>query len=487
MIALINKKTDYLDRLAYWSILFLVLFVPFEDFILKFLPVSDKIYFYARFMSELLVYAASATIIIKRFLRERSLAKTPLDTPIFVLLQIMFISAIANNSGLFETLVNIRPVFRYTFLFYLVVNLKMTPLRASKILNYCIYAGVGQLIIGLVQWLSRGALDSLLAPRASELDVGGVGKDFVLLSGREIGSIYGAAGDTILFASFMILFLILILSKMYIANHKIAQSNRSNTEKISLKTKNIIFALLVAGTVFATAFTYARICIFVCLGAIIGYTCLKFYRRDRMAILLIVLSLLVPLTVFTVSVVPDLVQTEYAGNARREEQSVIQDTTGIFTKEYVENARQQRLGAVIDIPLTVIFNRPFFGFGPDQLQTIDSINKSKTDFLTRKWEKEAFNDVYWSATMAYYGVVGFLAMAWIFYRLQKWARIIYRRTRNKVLKELSLSVIAIAFITMILLFFNQFIEFRIYGLYFWLLPGLIFNLYYQEKFGSLQK
>ena len=485
MIAIINKKTDYANRVAYWFILFLVLFVPFEDFILKFLPVSDKIYFYTRFISELLVYAISTTIIVQRFLKERSLAKTPLDTPIFVLLQVMLISAIVNNSGIFEALVNIRPVFRYIFLFYLVVNLKITPSRASKILNYCIYAGVAQLVIGLVQWLSRGAMDSFLAPRDTDLEIGGVSKDFVLLSGREIGSVYGATGDTILFASFMILFLILILSKMYIANHKIALSNRSHREKISLKTKNIIFALLVASVIFVTAFTYARICIFVCLGAVVGYSCLKFYRRDRMAILLIVVGLLIPLTVVTVNVVPDLVQAEYGGNARMEEQSVVKDTMGIFTKEYVKVARQQRLGAVIDIPLTVIYNRPFFGFGPDQLQAIDDINNSKTDFLTRKWEKEAFNDVYWSATMAYYGVVGFLAMAWIFYRLQKWARIIYHRTRNKVLKELSLSVITIAFITMLLLFFNQFIEFRIYGLYFWLLPGLIFNLYYQEKFGSL--
>ncbi|MGD1917866.1 MAG: hypothetical protein ACFCAD_02655, partial [Pleurocapsa sp.] len=413
--------------------------------------------------------------------------KTPLDPPIFLFLQIALISAIANGSGFFESIVNIRPVFRYIVLFYIVVNINISISQANKILKYTIYTGVAQLGRGLIQFLSRGAIDEVLQPRSTDVAIGGATKSFVLLSGREIGSVYGATGDTILFASFTILFLILILIKMYVSNHKVFGSNKFRLQQTSTKRDNIIFSILIAITVFLTSFTYARACLFIALLILLGYSLLKFYKRKRIAIFVLVFSLIIPLLSFGLDSFAEFRKQEYSDNARKEQQSVIDNLAGIFTENYIETAQQQRLGAIVDIPMTVIHNKPFLGYGPDQLKTFDSINRDGTSFLTRKWEKQAFNDVYWSAQVAYYGLFGLSALIWLFYRLQKWARIIYRKTNHKIIKELSLSVIAITFTTIILLFFNQFIEFRIYGLYFWLFPALILNLYHQEKLSLRQR
>ena len=475
------QKDTLLNKWVYRTILFLVVFIPFEDFLLKFLPVPDKIYFYARFLSEGIIYALFAIVIARKLIKGIPLAKTPLDTPIIVFVQIVLLSMVVNDADKFATIVTIRPVIRYVLLFYLVVNINVTLTQASKILRYCIYTGAGQVLIGMLQYASRGAIDGILQPRASEADIGGVTKDFVVLEGREIGSIYGAAGDTVLLGLFLVLYLIFVASKLYISNHEIVQSDRFYVEKTSIKKKNIILIALVLGTLIAIGLTYVRACMFLAFLILIAYTSLKFYSKKRVGIIVIVVSLLIPTVSIGVDYVSSLFAVEYSGNARREEQSVMDNLTGIFTSDYIEVARQQRLGALTDIPLTVISNRPFLGYGPDQLKSIEDLNDSPISFLNKEWKQEGFKDVYWVSTMTFYGLAGLLTMIWTFQRLYKWSKTIYSRTRIKVIKEIALIVFAVSITTIFLQFFYRVIEFRIYSLYFWLFPALMFNLYSKEK------
>ena len=477
------KKDSFIDRISYKLILFLVVFIPCEDFVLKFLPVSDRLYFYARFLSEIFIYILFATVIGQKLIKKIPFFKTPLDLPIFIFLGIVLMSTIVNKVNIFESILSIRPIVRYIILFYLIVNINITLTRANTIIRYCIYIGTAQLTIGFIQFLSRGAIDNFLKPRSSETDIGGVTKHYALLSGREIGSIYGTAGDTVLFATFMTLFLILILSKMYIANHQITKYDKSYLVKSSSKKKNVIFSILILGTIIAIALSYVRICFFSALIIVIAYSLLKFYKKKKkyIGILLLLFSLLIPIVSININFFNDFNGPQYAGNDRKIQQSVIDNVTGIFTERYINIARKQRLGALTGIPLTVIYNKPFLGYGPDQLLTIENLNNSPTSFLTKEWTQQGFKDVYWVAILAFYGIAGLSTMIWIFYRLHRWARIIYNRTQKKVIKEISLSVMVIILITAFLLFFNRTIEFRIYSIYFWLLPGLMFNLYSEEK------
>ncbi len=485
---LLHKKGFFLDRLSYWLILFLVVFIPFEDFTLKFLPVSDRLYFYARFLSELSIYILFAIIIIQKLIKGISFFRTPLDLPIVIFLGIALMSAIVNKANVFESITSIRPVIRYIILFYLIVNINITLTRANTIIRYFIYVGTAQLTIGIVQFLSRGAIDDFLKPRSSEVDIGGVTKNYTLLSGREIGSIYGTTGDTVLFATFMTLFLILIISRMYIANHQVLKYDKSYLVKSSSKKKNVFSSILIFGTIIVIALSYVRICVISAVIIVLAYSLLKFYKRKkkRIGIILILTSLLIPIIFILINInfFDNFNGPQYAGNDRQIQQSVVDNITGIFTERYINIAKQQRLGALTGIPLTVIYNKPFLGYGPDQLLTIENLNNSPTSFLTKVWTEEGFKDVYWVAIMSFYGVAGLSTMIWTYYRLYRWARIIYIRTQKKVIKEISLSVLAITLVTIFLLFFNRTIEFRIYSLYFWLFAGLMFNLYSQEKLTS---
>ncbi|WP_319420613.1 hypothetical protein [Pleurocapsa sp. FMAR1] len=477
----LSKENNLVDSAMYPLLLFLVVLTPFEDFILKFLPVSDRLYFYARFLSEGLIYAVFAIVFIRKLIKGVSFSRTPLDFPIIIFSEIVLMSIIVNNAGVFESIVSVRPFIRYIFLFYLIVNINITLIQAGTIVRYFFYTGVAQLITGIVQFISRGAIDSFLQPRASDIDIGGVTKDFAVLSGREIGSIYGAAGDTILFASFITLFLIITVSKMYIANPKIIKHNGSHLEKINSKKENIILGIIIVATVIAIGLTYVRACLFIALIVLTAYSLLKFYNRKRIGIIVMIISLLLLIASISINFFGDFHSPKYIGNARQTQQSVIDNMTGIFSEDYIKVARQQRLGALTDIPSTVIYNKPFLGYGPNELLTIENLNNSPTSFLTKEWTQEGFKDVYWVSIMAFYGIAGLFTVAWMFYRLYKWSKIIYFRTQKTVIKEISLCVLTITLTTTFLLFFNRTIEFRIYGLYFWLFPGLMFNLYSKEK------
>lgn len=477
------KEDSLLDRLSYRLILFLVVFTPFEDFLLKFLPVSDRLYFYARFLSEVFIYILFAAVVAQKLIKKAPFFKTPLDLPLVIFIGIVLMSAMANKANIFASIMSIRPVIRYIILFYLIVNINITLTRVNTIIRYFIYVGTAQLGIGFIQFLSRGAINDFLKPRASEADIGGVTKHYTLLAGREIGSIYGTTGDTVLYGTFMILFLILIISKMYIANQEIIKHDKSYFVKISSKKKNIFYSILILGTLVAIGLTYVRVCLLASLIILMAYSLLKLYNKNKKSIglVLILISLLIPIISINIDFLKSFNGPQYQGNARETEQTVIDNVTGIFTERYINIARQQRLGALTDIPLTVIYNKPFLGYGPDQLLTIKNLNNSPTSFLTKEWTQEGFKDVYWVAIVAFYGVAGLFTTIWIFYRLYRWARTIYNRSKKKVIKEISLFVMTTTLSTVLLLFFNRTIEFRIYSLYFWLLPGLMFNLYSKEK------
>ncbi len=483
----LSKENNRIDSVMYLVILFLVAFIPFEDFILKFLPGPDRVYFYSRFLSELLIYASFVTVIGRKLIQEIPLVKTPIDVPMAIFWEIVIISTIVNQASIVESFINIRPFLRYVIFFYLIVNVSITLVQANKILLYTIYAGIVQLAIGIAQFLSRGALDKFLQPRASDVEVGGASKNFVLLSGREIGSIYSAAGDTILFASFMIIFLILIISKLYMINTKDYdyQGKKYSLAKISRKQENIILITLIPCTLAAIGLTYARAFLLAAIVIMLAYLLLKFGSKRRMGIFLTIISGLILILSIQFVFLGDSIRINYSGNPQQKQQSIVDNMTTVFTPEYIKVARQQRLGIVIDVPLTVIYNKPFLGYGPDMLKTIDDLNSSPTKFIAVELRKETFEDVYWAALLAYYGVSGLLILIWMFYRIYKWAKIIYHRTQEYLIKELSLSLITLTLLTIYLLFFNQTLEFRIYGQYFWLLPGLIFNLYHQEKLGYL--
>lgn len=440
-----------------FTIYFLTGYVAFEEFVLKFLPVSDATYSYLRFLGEMLIYIAFGRLVIHKLYRGIPFVKTAIDLPVIGFYAVVFLSMLVNRSPLIGSLYNIRPFARYIVLFYLIANSPLSERRIATLLRIILAVGITQLTAGMIQWAGgKGAFDFFL-PRESTLDIGGFTKEYRLLElGREIGSIYGTLGDTVIYGVFMILVLVIYLSRV----KRLAYLNLLG-----------VFILLLF-----IARSYSRAATF---SAILACVVWCFFQYGWKKTLRIALAVVLAFSILLVVVNP--FNLEYI-NPRKAKVGLIGNVTGVFSGSYVRVAQKQRLGALIGNVPTVLANKPILGYGADQNSTIEKLNMSKRSFLLKVLSKKGFKDVYWVAILCFYGVLGLGLFFLIFYRLFIAALNLYKRAEvggvcnpeKRYTKEIAMVMLCLVAVTVFLLFFNRTLEFRGYGFYFWLCAGLMF-------------
>lgn len=431
------------------TLYFLTGYVAFEEFVLKFLPVSDAVYSYLRFFGEMLIYAAFGRMVIHKFYRGIPFVKTPLDLPIVGFYSVVLLSMLLNRSPLIGSLYNIRPFARYIVLFYLIANSPLSARRIATFLRIILGVGIFQLTAGLIQWIGGPAAFDFFLPRESTLEVGGFTKEYRLLElGREIGSIYGTLGDTVIYGVFMIIVLIVYLSRV------------RRLEYLNLLGVGVLF--------FFIARSYSRAATFSAILACVAWYYFQYGWKKTLR-----LSFAVAISFSILLAIVNPFNLEYV-NPRKARVGMAGNITGVFSGDYVRVAQKQRLGALIGNVPTVLVNKPIFGYGADQNTTIESLNMSQRSFLLKVLSKNGFKDVYWVAIFCFYGVLGLGLFAFIFYRLFTAALRLYRRAVHRYTKEIAMVMLCLVVVTVFLLFFNRTLEFRGYGFYFWLCAGLMF-------------
>ncbi len=441
-----------------WIVYFLLVFMPFENLILKFIPGPDMFYTVASFVSEILIYLTLGLVLVRRMWSGEPLRKTPIDIFFILFLIVALLSILVNESPLFGSLVNIRVLIRYIFLFYLVSNLDFSPAQVSGMVRLIIVLGIIEVLIGALQFVVGEPLNQFLLPRQSEFNIAGIGRGFVLVNqGREIGAIFGTLGDTLFFALFMLIVLAAYLSTIE-----------------RLLAVHFIFW----GVIFlAVNFAYARAVAFAILVMLLWFYNVRYGLSKLLVRLfpLITLSLLLLLS----NVIGQ--KTNYI-HPDKEEVSIVENLMGVFTKEYIRLAQNSRLGAVLDIPPTVLANRPILGYGPDETATIERLNASSPSYLHKTLKSSGgFEDVYWAAMLAYYGIIGVILWILMFHALYRFARRVYENSSEKVARGIAITMICLVIVSIALLFFYRILEFRIFSFYFWLLAGLLVSLYFRER------
>ena len=430
-------------------IYFLTGYVAFEEFVLKFLPFSDAIYSYLRFFGEMLIYAAFGRMFIHKLHRGIPFVKTPLDLPIVGFYSVVLLSMLLNRSPLIGSLYNIRPFARYIVLFYLIANSPLSERRIATLLRIILGVGIFQLTAGIIQWIGGPAAFDFFLPRESTLEVGGFTKEYRLLElGREIGSIYGTLGDTVIYGVFMIIVLIVYLSRV------------RRLEYLNLLGVGVLF--------FFIARSYSRAATFSAILACVAWYYFQYGWKKTLR-----LSLAVAISFSILLAIVNPFNLEYV-NPRKARVGIAGNITGVFSGDYVRVAQKQRLGALIGNVPTVLANKPVLGYGADQNTTIERLNMSQRSFLLKVLSKNGFKDVYWVAILCFYGVLGLVLFALIFYRLFTAALRLYRRAVHRYTKEIAMVMLCLVVVTVFLLFFNRTLEFRGYGFYFWLCAGLMF-------------
>ena len=442
-------------------IYFLTGYFAFEEFVLKFLPVSDAVYFYFRFFGEILIYVAFGKLVIHKLYKGIPFVKTPIDFPIIGFYIVVLLSAVINRSPLMGSLYNIRPLARYIVLFYLIVNSSLSEKRIATLLRIILGIGIAQVAVGILQGFGGSTLYDFFLPRATDLSVAGFTKEFRLLEiGREIGSIYGTLGDTVIYGVFMILVLVIYLSRI------------RRLEYLNLLGAGVLF--------FFIARSYSRAATFSALlaGGAWYYFHYGWKKTLRLALgMALVFGLLLA--------VVNPFGLEYV-NPRKAKVGLVGNVTGVFSGSYVRIAQRQRLGALIGNVPTVLLNKPILGYGADQNRTVEGLNMSRRSFLLKILTKEGFKDVYWVAILCFYGVLGLTFFALIFYKLFRYALSLYKRAIStafvsdrsaaisNLTRRVAIIVLCLVAVTVFLLFFNRTLEFRGYGFYFWLCAGLMF-------------
>ncbi len=442
-------------------IYFLTGYVAFEEFILKFLPVSDTVYSYLRFLGEILIYVAFGKLVIHKLHKGIPFVKTAIDLPIIGFYTVVLLSILVNGSPLMGSIYNIRPFARYIVLFYLVANSSLSERRIATLLRIILGIGIFQLVAGFTQWVGGPAAFDFFLPRESTLGIAGFTKEYRLLElGREIGSVYGTLGDTVIYGIFMILVLIVYLSRI------------RRLEYLNLLGAAVLF--------FFIARSYSRAATFSALLAGGAWYYFHFGWKKTLQ-----LAGVTALVFGLLLAVVNPFNLEYI-NPRKARVGLVGNVTGVFSGSYVRVAQKQRLGALIGNVPTVLVNKPILGYGADQNSTIEGLNVSKRSFLLKVLSKSGFKDVYWVAILCFYGLLGLGFFALIFFQLFRAAFNLYKRSTrtsslirhdapaSRVTQQIAIIMLCLVAVTVFLLFFNRTLEYRGYGFYFWLCAGLMF-------------
>lgn len=447
----------------YWGILFLISYLPFEETILAHLPISYNAFVAARFLGEFIIFISLIALFIRKWSKGEKLIRTPID---FFPIAFVFIAGstiFINQSSLIGSLVNLRPLLRYTALFYLVVNMHLEESHIRRVIKLMILIGSVQITIGVFEILFGQNINPFLLPKFSEIEIAGYSKEFVLLT-REVkqGSIFGTLGGTKYYSLFMLIVITIYLAQI---------------EKI--KIQHILFLLL---SILCVSYTYHRAAL---LGLIIVLLIHYRMRKGRSRLFTVVSLLLLILFSGTLVIIDSsLFQREYI-NPREQQISFIQNFLALFTKDYLERTQTNRLGVITSIPQIVLSESPIVGFGPDRPQTIDRLNSSlykyETPLLRKKeFTNTGFEDVYWVALLAYYGLAGISLFITLFLKLYNSSLFIYKNTKQKITRDLSVITACIVGLCVFFLFLENVLEFRSFSFYFWLLPALMYNLYSTE-------
>ena len=119
-----EKTFERVTNIPFWIIFAIALYTPFEEFFLRWLPGIVPVAL--RFVPELILYGLLVYVCGMRLLRGYSLRRTPIDLLVALFFAATAISIVLNGSPLVGSIINLRTIWRYLSVFYIVVNLEIS-------------------------------------------------------------------------------------------------------------------------------------------------------------------------------------------------------------------------------------------------------------------------------------------------------------------------------------------------------------------------
>ncbi|MGA9532965.1 MAG: O-antigen ligase family protein [Anaerolineales bacterium] len=445
-----------------WPVAILVglaAFLPYEDFLLKWLPVSTTTFLFIRLGSELLLYGLLTRVVIVRMARGQGLRRTPLDIPIVLFVLIALGTLVASRGALFGGILNIRVLLRYVAVFYVVVNMDLSAREIRWILGAIVAAGVVEGAIALAQFVGGPSLQAFFSPplgvsaSLGELDL----TEFA--NTLKIGAVAGTIGKPAALGLFLIVAVTIALALW------------------QERSLNLIYAgpgilVMIAGVVV----TYKRGELLLMALAFALFLLFNLRLRSRIYSLIgIVLVLVIAFTMVALS----LQQADELIQPREQQLGVVEHFQQLLTRNFWAHTAQFSRGwLLVNVGGHMIQEVRLIGYGSDTVRARELLIQEDPS-LERLTTFKVFEDVYWVAMLVYYGILGMIVF------LTGYARTVWNILpsidRPGINAAVGTAAAIIAIVTLPAAFLERVFELRAYSFYLWLLMGLAISLVNRSK------
>ncbi|UCD63931.1 MAG: hypothetical protein JSW34_00455 [Candidatus Zixiibacteriota bacterium] len=430
-------------------VLFLIIYTPFEELVLKWLP--DSLYAPTRYMWESMLFAIMGLMLVERMLLSRTWKSSPIDRLMLLFVFGWFLSGLVNHIPLTTSLIHIKNLVRYVPLFYIIYNLKPDRALLRRIVTAVIAIGVLQSLVCIGQALEGNILIEMFRPR--DIVVGG---QLIGEPGLQHGSYHtkftgmlprsGDLGNYLAFAGCFVVSAYLLTGKK----------------------RRYLAALVPILT--GLALSSSRIS---WVSAFFGAAVMLFTLRHRWRWLYIAVPGITALLIIAGVLTP-------ATDSVNQDFNMAGRFFHLFTSDYIEAiSATGRLCVLLYTVPAVLSATPLLGMGPGTFVHISmSIPASevyaKADALgLQEGAVRWVHDVGYAALLIQGGLLCLIALLWIFGRLYRRARNVLRHSEDPWLRTFGLASLGLLAMMAIqnLACFN--ITYRNQSVIIWTVCGLI--------------
>jgi hypothetical protein len=379
-------------------VIFLLIYTPFEELILKILP--DSLYAPARYSWEATLFGLMVLMLFEKGILSKTWKKSPIDIVMLVFIGGWFISGFVNGVLLWGSLTNIKNIIRYIPLFYIIYNLDLGEKFLAKFQYIIIAIALFQSAILFFQVVDAD-FASMLSPR--EVAVGG---ELIRGEDAQFGTYYntrfaGTLARNVHLGNYLA-FALCFLTAMYI---KLKQNGWLIATFIIIfsalvicsSRTSLISAIVGIGVVLVIAKHRVRRAYFISIGA-----ALLFFVAFRGALM--------------------------TGDTNADF-NIISRLTYISSADYIDIISSVgRLYAIVYAIPAVFMSNPLLGIGPgsfirisEQTSINDTFGKA-SDLGLEPAALRYVHDVGYAALFIQAGLIGLGALLWIFIKLFRMAK-----------------------------------------------------------------
>lgn len=398
------------------------MYIPLEEFFLKWLPVPDSIFEVLHVISDFFI-----AVIIFLFLssgRSRfRLTNTKLVLTLFLLVAFFsFLMSFASFAGYFS---KIWVLLRYIFIYFILLNIKLNKEELDRFylilgVSFCI-----QIFIGLLQLLDISFINQFFEAREGALKI--IVPEDTIKGTFKFGVFYGF----FVMSSFIILY----------------PYTKSTFVKAALVTTSIMF----------TYYSGSRVAF---LG-VIGYILYLHFRENKVLISTMVTGFIVFI---------------FASGIANEVEN-IGSLLGLFSADFwLASLSSGRLGIFNIFPMffEASIKEILFGFSYD-VDGITSFLYQDYDNLSAILQNNAIvgiEDVYWIAFLYYYGIFGILLFAIFYANLFLKVNRLFLMSHDFEHRMLIQSIKYLLVFALIVGLVNQVLHIKTFSFYFWVFAAV---------------